>query len=345
MNFARRHTRTGGIISLILGLIALGLVFASGASAHTAGLTATSQCDGQSGNWKAVFTAKNDIDAKYGQATISGTGTPLDGRKLSAGGGTAQLTLNQNSGAKSVTVSGTVTWNDGYHVGISATAYQPDNCAPKPSTTTATVTESVPGPTVTVPGPTQTATVVISETKTVTETPPAQTETIPGPTTTVITPGPTVTVTETQSVPGPTTTETQTATETATATATATSTETQTATVSATATQTVTAMATVTQTEVQTKTATVTQTVAGPATTVTVTASNGKVVHVKTSNHTQTQVVSVSNDKLPPGYQKRAGGLAQTGSDNTVLTMLGTALVCVGLGALYVGRRKGSHTA
>lgn len=139
---------------------------------------------------------------------------------------------------------------------------------------TATVTQTVPVPgpttTVTAPGPTVTATEVVpgpTVTATATETVVSPgptvtaTQTVPGPTTTVTIPGPTATATETVPVPGPTTT--------ATATATATATETVTVpgpTATATATTTVTAQPTAVPTSTVTTTVMPT-----PAPTVTVT--------------------------------------------------------------------------
>lgn len=402
MNLIKRHARKFNALVVVVGMIVLGIAFGPAlASAHTASLTNTTTCEpiGRIYQWHAIFTAKNDLH--FGPATISDTGTSLDGQTLGQGD-SATLTLIEDIDVASVTVSGKLTWTNDHYSGPlgPSTAFRPENCPPDNNPKKVWVCKYVGQPgvderlksgknpievsvnsipdyqgvgsyfadgqdrsfvlaesdgvtdhnasecpngdhstppstvttTVQVPGPTTTVIVHDTETETVTPAPVTETKTIAGPTTTVEVPvpGPTVTITETQ---------------TATETATATATETQTATETAPP-VTVTAVATVTATETQTVTAapvTVTQTVTAPAVVKTVVKGN-TVTRTVTDTATKSSTVTITKYNCPPGTKVTGNGLAQTGGDNGVLAVIGTMLVCVGIGALWAGRQKGART-
>lgn len=365
-----------GAGALIVGMALLGLAAAGGAGAHTPAATSSPACAADKQSWNDTVTVSNDPNASFGVAKISGTGTALDGSTLAKGGGQQTIVLNEPLSVASVTVSGTLTWpKDGFTAPFSTTATKPTDCkAPVPTqTVTATVTNTVPGPTTTITGPTTTVTntEVVHQTDTTTVTAtvtaPGPTETIPGPTTTVVVPGPTVTVTETVTETPPPVTETATTTappvtETNTVTAPpVTNTETQTTTETNTVTETpspVISTATVTATQTvpgclltsasegdstpPCPTATVVQTVTAPGTTVTVTAQGGVVTKTATifATKTKTNTVTVTKFNCPPSTTVQGGSLAYTGPGDTIpMTILGALLVLGGAGMLLMARR------
>ena len=96
----------------------------------------------------ATVTVSNSPNAKVGAATVSGTGTALDGTQLAAGGGQRSITLSEPSTVSQVTVTGVLTWAK-YDAPFRTTATQPAACAaadaasdPAASTTAATTSSA-----------------------------------------------------------------------------------------------------------------------------------------------------------------------------------------------------------
>lgn len=123
-----RHARIkwAGIVAVVTGLVTVGLAFPAGASAGAQAVTSTASC--ASNSWIDTVTATNTPDPTTGVATVSGTGTALDGRELAAGGGQQTVSLTEPLTVATVTVAGELTWPGGFHAPFTTTAKQPANC-------------------------------------------------------------------------------------------------------------------------------------------------------------------------------------------------------------------------
>jgi hypothetical protein len=120
-----------GIVCLLAGLVTVGLAFPGAASAGAQAAASTAAC--ATNSWTDTVTVTNSPDASTGVATITGTGTTLDGTTLAAGGGHRTIVLSQPLAVASVTVSGELSWPGGYHAPFATTATQPDTCAGVPA--------------------------------------------------------------------------------------------------------------------------------------------------------------------------------------------------------------------
>ena len=125
---AQDRTRWIGGISTIIGLVTLSLAFAGGAGAAQQAAVSSVSC--ASGGWTDTVTISNSPLASNGVATISGTGTALDGTQLPAGGGHQSLVLSEPLSVKAVTVAGSLSWPKGFHAPFSTTALKPSSCGP-----------------------------------------------------------------------------------------------------------------------------------------------------------------------------------------------------------------------
>ncbi|HEV7194097.1 MAG TPA: hypothetical protein VGN35_12935 [Jatrophihabitantaceae bacterium] len=123
----RARVQWFGSITTIVGLMTLGLAFASQSNASQLAATSAANCGGS--GWSDTVTVTNSPRASNGTATISGTGTALDGAVLAAGGGQQSVTLGEPLSVASVTVAGRLTWQGGkYTAPFSTTALKPASC-------------------------------------------------------------------------------------------------------------------------------------------------------------------------------------------------------------------------
>jgi hypothetical protein len=125
---SRRRAQMGGVISVVTGLIITGLAFAGQATASLPAATSVASCS--TSGWTDTVTVTNSPVASNGPATISGTGTALDGATLAAGGGQHTVALSEPLTVASVTVSGTLSWPQNYVAPFRTTATNPGSCAP-----------------------------------------------------------------------------------------------------------------------------------------------------------------------------------------------------------------------
>ena len=100
------------------------LMTAPAASAHVATITGSASCT--TSGWDATFTVTNDNG--YGDATLTGTGTGLDGSY--AQGAPKSITVHKASADASATVSGgSMAWSNYTQANISKTVDRPGNCS------------------------------------------------------------------------------------------------------------------------------------------------------------------------------------------------------------------------
>jgi hypothetical protein len=111
-----------GVVVMAAGVLTL---TAPAASAHVATIEASAVCT--STGWTATFTATND--KSYGPATLSGTGTSLDGAYDQGASKVYEVTKSLSDAQASV-ANGTMTWADFTQSGLGATAQRPADCAP-----------------------------------------------------------------------------------------------------------------------------------------------------------------------------------------------------------------------
>jgi hypothetical protein len=121
-----RRVRSIGIAALLAGLTTLALAFPTLADATSSAATASSSC--APNGWTATITVRNSPNATLGAATITGTGTALDGTTLAAGGGQRTLQLAEPFSVATVTIAGTMSWASGYHAPFLVTATEPTGC-------------------------------------------------------------------------------------------------------------------------------------------------------------------------------------------------------------------------
>ncbi len=113
-----------GVVTMTAGSVMLS---APAASAHEATISTDAWCTNT--GWDATFSVTNDRN--YGQATLSGTGTTLDGTYGTSGTSKSKTLVRHMSFTDgSTTVShGTMTWSDNYTQNdIGATVGRPANC-------------------------------------------------------------------------------------------------------------------------------------------------------------------------------------------------------------------------
>jgi len=110
-----------GVVTMTSGVV---VFTASAADAHAAVMSATAVCTPS--GWDATFTVTND-PGNFGSATLSGTGTSLDG--LYAQGQAKSVTVSKTTAAATATLpAATMTWSDFTQTNITATAQQPAGC-------------------------------------------------------------------------------------------------------------------------------------------------------------------------------------------------------------------------
>lgn len=150
----RNRIRATVLTVAVTGLIGAGILTATTASAHSATPHTASVCN-NNGTWSGEFSATNDYTLT---ATMSGTGTGLDGGYAKTGQPGSSRTVTVTAPVSQTTIPfpgtpGKMVWSDGFtHTGITwPTAHLPEGCrAPDVLDATATVTVT-PG-TCTTPG-------------------------------------------------------------------------------------------------------------------------------------------------------------------------------------------------
>lgn len=142
---SRFTRRFAALTATLLGLGLLIFTLAGAASAWSGSEDGTPTCQpGNAGDWVANFTVHNDPDASFGAATISGTGTALDGQMVAAGGGTRSVAINEPHATGSVTVAGILTWSGGQTAPFTHTETIPPACVVTTPTPTKSHTHSPP---------------------------------------------------------------------------------------------------------------------------------------------------------------------------------------------------------
>jgi hypothetical protein len=121
-----KRVQAAGAAATLLGIIVLGLAVPGLAHADSQAAASSAACT--SDGWTDTVTVTNSPDASDGAATISGTGTGLDGLVAAAGGGQQSVTIDEPLSVTSVTVAGTLSWPGGFTAPFTTTAAQPDGC-------------------------------------------------------------------------------------------------------------------------------------------------------------------------------------------------------------------------
>jgi hypothetical protein len=116
----------GGVVAIVVGVITTSLAFATQATASQPAAVSVAAC--AANGWNDSVTITNSPRVSNGIATISRTGTGLDGLTLGAGGGQQTIVLHEPASVASVTVTGALTWSKNYTAPFTTTATKPTTC-------------------------------------------------------------------------------------------------------------------------------------------------------------------------------------------------------------------------